>query len=303
MQKVLILKNFDNSFEKFYSQNMVKENVTVLPLFDNKSNLPIFLKKIIKRLRFLKNIYSILFGEWKKNILSYDEVIVFDNGLDEYILKWIFNKRKSKIKVWVWNSTNFNLLRFRKFAEIYSFDKQNCIDYKWNYLCQFYFDGHFINDKHGKGLFFIGYDKDRNYPIEYLQEYLDNNMLPYEFYIYNPSFNKHVINNIYYINEFMDYDDIISKIIDCECVIELTKKKQTGITVRCLEALFFEKKLITDNLDVLSFDFYNKNNIFVLGVDDLVNLKNFLSKPLVKISNDIKYKYTYDAWLTNILDK
>ena len=67
-----------------------------------------------------------------------------------------------------------------------------------------------------------------------------------------------------------------------------------------MEALFFEKKLITNNASVRDYDFYDKNNIFIYGVDD--DLNSFMSLSYKKIDDSIKYKYTLDGFVEKIIN-
>ena len=64
-----------------------------------------------------------------------------------------------------------------------------------------------------------------------------------------------------------------------------------------LEALFFKKKLITNNRDIVNLQFYNANNIFVLGIDKLENLKNFMDKPYENIEQKVIDYYDFNEWL------
>ena len=48
-----------------------------------------------------------------------------------------------------------------------------------------------------------------------------------------------------------------------------------------LESLFFEKKLITNNLGVYKDDYYNSNNIFVWGSDDINRIADFIDSPYI----------------------
>ena len=47
--------------------------------------------------------------------------------------------------------------------------------------------------------------------------------------------------------------------------------------MRFVESLFFKKKLITTNKDVVFDPFYNKNNVFIYGVDLEDNIKRIVN--------------------------
>ena len=71
------------------------------------------------------------------------------------------------------------------------------------------------------------------------------------------------------------------------------------MTLRALESLFWEKKLITNNELIKNEKFYNKNNIFIIGIDDENEIEMFLKKPYDKSSNKYKSEYDIDAWYEN----
>ena len=75
------------------------------------------------------------------------------------------------------------------------------------------------------------------------------------------------------------------------------KEDIKGLTLRTLEALFFKKKLITNNRDIVNLQFYNANNIFVLGIDKLENLKIFMDKPYENIEQKVIDYYDFNEWL------
>ena len=90
-------------------------------------------------------------------------------------------------------------------------------------------------------------------------------------------------------------------------ILELTKKNQAGLTLRALEALFYEKKLITDNENIKEYDFYNSNNIFILKQDEELNakkkkeLEDFLRKDFKIVSKEVKKQYTIENWLEKLI--
>ena len=87
----------------------------------------------------------------------------------------------------------------------------------------------------------------------------------------------------------------------------MTKKNQAGLTLRALEALFYEKKLITDNENIKEYDFYNSNNIFILKQDEELNakkkkeLEDFLRKDFKIVSKEVKKQYTIENWLEKLI--
>lgn len=82
-----------------------------------------------------------------------------------------------------------------------------------------------------------------------------------------------------------------------KAIVEINQSQQNGLTVRALEALFTEKKLITNNLDIINMDFYNKNNIFIIGQDSFNLLRKFIDSDYEKIPKSIIDNYSASKWL------
>ena len=79
-------------------------------------------------------------------------------------------------------------------------------------------------------------------------------------------------------NAILRYYEYLKQIENSRIICEVVQKGQSGLTVRALEALFFEKKLITNNESIIEFDFYDSNNIFIFRDTTSENdIKNFLS--------------------------
>ena len=101
----------------------------------------------------------------------------------------------------------------------------------------------------------------------------------------------------------MDYYEIIKLVGESKAILDLNNGNQVGLTLRPLEALFFKKKLITNNINIINYDFYSPDNIFILGVDDISNLTIFLNKKYKEIDKKIIEKYDFSNWLKRLIAK
>ena len=81
------------------------------------------------------------------------------------------------------------------------------------------------------------------------------------------------------------------------CLLEWTQAKQTGLTIRSLEALFFDKKLITNNPWVKQQAFYHPARAFILGQEDLEQITDFLAAPMLPIANDEPTRHDFAHWV------
>ncbi|MDE7045050.1 MAG: hypothetical protein K2O97_08595, partial [Acetatifactor sp.] len=65
------------------------------------------------------------------------------------------------------------------------------------------------------------------------------------------------------------------------------------------ESVYLSKKLITNNPDIISYDFYNPRNIFVLrkeGLPTADEVRDFLRLPFCPPSDHILDHYSFEHW-------
>lgn len=101
--------------------------------------------------------------------------------------------------------------------------------------------------------------------------------------------------------KWISYRENLQHVADCAILIELNKPGQFGLTMRTMEALALKKKLITNNPDIKSYSFYNRNNIFIFGENHFEELPLFLSKEYLDIPKDIVEENDVNTWLTRVI--
>ena len=88
-------------------------------------------------------------------------------------------------------------------------------------------------------------------------------------------------------------------ILDTEIFLDLNQKGQTALTLRVMEAIFFGKKLITNNSEVKKLDCYSENNMLVIDPDniDIKKIRDFLEKDYQPYEYDTLVQYDYTSWV------
>ncbi len=137
-----------------------------------------------------------------------------------------------------------------------------------------------------QGLYFIGYEKNRRDVLLEYKASFERLGLPCSFLIF-----KRKMKGISYFEN-------IQNVSRCSCVVDITTE-QTGISLRPLEALFFDKKLITNNKSIKEYSFYHPNNIFILEEDDLRKLPEFVTTPVTAVSEKVKEEFDINSWILN----
>lgn len=83
--------------------------------------------------------------------------------------------------------------------------------------------------------------------------------------------------------------------------LDVEHDRQTGLTIRTFEALGARKKLLTTNLDIVTYDFYDPSNIRVLDRRQPRFDPAFLKEPGREISPTLRRRYSVDGWIDDVL--
>ena len=81
------------------------------------------------------------------------------------------------------------------------------------------------------------------------------------------------------------------------CLLEVLQDTQSGPTMRSIEALFFDCKLITNNVSIVDCEFYHPSRIFVVGRDRPEDLWSFLQSPVERAGEALLGKHEIRSWL------
>ena len=86
---------------------------------------------------------------------------------------------------------------------------------------------------------------------------------------------------------FMPYKECLLYLGKTRSILYLGYGSQECVTLRVQESLIHKIKLVTDCSWLKHYDFYNPNNIFILGEDNLEHLPSFLNSPYVDVKTDL----------------
>lgn len=78
----------------------------------------------------------------------------------------------------------------------------------------------------------------------------------------------------------MPYAETLRWVGRSRCLIEVLQKGQSGHTLRVMEALFYGKKLLTNNPDIVTEPYYDPQRVFIFGKDDPASLREFVERPV-----------------------
>ena len=293
--KVLVL--IDDLFYQYGLDGKEHDGVLFLPMLNGNISKG---KKVLRGIRkvWLSSrlpLKEAWLGNWLEKIKPYDTIILGDAGNTRNVVNYIYKKYPGKrIIVWYRNSVSKTVPVYdfnRECCELWSFDKKDCEKYGMQYNPQFYIKNlNYVEKDKTIDAFFIGQDKGRKELLDEMKSTLEDHGLKCEFDIVGVNSGP------------LSYSRVLDKISHSRAIVDCQGQWQNGITLRPMEALFYEKKLITNSKEINKADYYCKENIFIWGRDDISKLSSFMSYPIVRISDDIKCKYGISGWISNFFN-
>ena len=95
-------------------------------------------------------------------------------------------------------------------------------------------------------------------------------------------------------------EELVLKLEQSKAVLDIQHPSQTGLTMRTIEMIGAQKKLITTNQHIKEYDFYDSNNIHCIDRENIVLNASFFETPYRPIDAKIYYKYAIDGWLEEV---
>ena len=223
----------------------------------------------------------------------------------------------------MWDSlvnNKFIRAKWEYYDKVYTFDRIDYLNHKESidFLPLFYYEDYLPKDTGGKeykyDLSFIGTGhEDRVKIVKALALQLENkqrNVFSYFFFPHKLVYYLNKIKNPHF--KYVRMEDVEFKQLPFEklyeiysqskCVVDIESSKQNGLTMRTIEMIGLEKKLITTNKDIVHYDFFNPDNIMILDRKDPVIDLEFIDRPYIPLDEKIRTKYSLHDWILNVLE-
>jgi len=275
--------------------------------------------------RLLKNkimsYYHKIFERTAEKKYDYIFVVNIEAMLPE--LLGVLRKQQSAAKfvLYMWDSIQNKKQTIESlpfFERVYSFDPndaKNIPDVIFRPL--FYID-RYAENRTSSGsvrvdLSFIGtVHSDRYSLIEELKSQMKRLGLTSYFFMYFPSrilFLYKKLKEIKFgkarLSEFnfkpLSQADTLQHIMSSNVILDIQHPAQIGLTMRTIEVLGADKKLITTNADVLNYEFYDPQNILLIDRHNPVLNRLFFETGYNPVNANVKYKYSIEGWIKELL--
>lgn len=100
----------------------------------------------------------------------------------------------------------------------------------------------------------------------------------------------------------LSHSQIIDIIQYARVVVDIEHVNQSGLTMRTIEMLGASRKLITTNHNIINYDFYQPENIYVIDRYDIKIDKEFWELKYKKNIDHIYEGYSLRSWVLNVLE-
>lgn len=107
---------------------------------------------------------------------------------------------------------------------------------------------------------------------------------------------------IEYTHQGLSYSENMNFVKSSKVLVDFKLPSHDGLSFRFFEAMYYQKKLITNNASVLYYDFYDPNNIYITDFDDFSGLEEFMNLPYKIINPQIIQKYGFSNWIKYVLN-
>ena len=187
--------------------------------------------------------------------------------------------------------SRYHRAKFRYFNNgiIMTFDFQDAKAYGYHLLESYYsmLEPSYAGPEE-ESVYFCGAAKDRMSTIRRVYDHLTKNGLKCGFHVRIEQKSKAADDGIdYLVKTRIPYQKVVDQVCASSCILDITQKGQTGVTIRYFEAVCYNKKLLTDNPNVRNLPYYDPEFIQIFDDPDGIDVE-WVKRP-------VKVDYGYDG--------
>lgn len=100
----------------------------------------------------------------------------------------------------------------------------------------------------------------------------------------------------YYSGGWIPYEEVLANVINSDVILEVLQEGQSGPSLRYYEAVCYNKKLLTNNPNIVNFPYYDERFMRIFNSTDDIDIQ------WIKNKQSVDYKYTGDFSPIRLLD-
>ena len=238
----------------------------------------------------------------------YDRLILFNGMLDRWYFETPFLMHP-RAAVYIWdpmcdtaNAPSEELLDFlTQYYKVFTFDRADADAYGLQYAGPVYWPQELPEAAQAADLLFLGQDKDRLQQLRDTRQTVKNGKLKPSFHVVAHGIAAEKATDWYLGPDHMTYEAYLARLAGANAVLEIIQDGQSGCSQRAMEALFYGRKLVTNNAAVTQEAFYCPENVFILGQDK--NLAAWLKRACLPVEDAVRDLYRADNWADRIFEE
>ncbi len=299
-RSLVIVPNAD----MYFFPSFKSDHVTIAQLFSGK---PGRLFNSMRRL--FPHLAQYRYGSWKDCLDCYDRIVVMDVPalIDSSLFSFLRSKAGSAdIAIYSWNmdlsSSQIRLLKEsaeRYSCGIYSYDEAFCSEHGFSFNTIMFDAGlkcpivPLVFDA-----VYVGLSKNRLDAVEHAANVLVQAGLKLDFTVIGGRSTDNEGSCINYSTSYVPYQEYLHRIYRGKAIVDIAQQGQLGYSMRVMESIFYDKKLITTNPHVADAAFFEYGNVLIL--DDCTSpseIEEFMSRPTVAYGDEVRQYYSVEAWV------
>ena len=92
-------------------------------------------------------------------------------------------------------------------------------------------------------------------------------------------------NGINYVEKWIPYEEVLCRMLESNCILEIIQNNQSGPSLRYFEAIFYNKKLLTNNKNIEDYPYYNPKWMKTFDSPEEINVE------WIKSHDEVDYQY------------
>lgn len=265
--------------------------------------------RILREISFRLNLpFKSIWYRKIPDMTKFKYVIVFDVLITTHYLRWLQSKTDTNTKMifsygnLIGHARHIKPDGIPKDYAVFTYDENDAKNYR------IYLNDHVMlsprayhlpNVKKTIDVLFIGTEKGRGYKLKQIEKNLEEKGLKTFFYIV-PN-RKYPFQNLRG-NKPLEYKVFLDYVSKSRSVLNYVYEGQTGISLRDVEALSNNIKLLTNNESIKDKFFYDPRDIFILGIDKENKLKEFIDEPFTELTSEFYTYYSFESWISTFVD-
>ena len=207
------------------------------------------------------------------------------------------------------------------FDEAYTFDERDSRSYRMEFLPLFYHPGYQAIGRRSKAkieadydVAFIGTAHPKKYGFvqevveqceglldrKYIYHFLPSRLLYARHKLLSEDYRRAAYSQFHF--DALTPEETEEVVSRSWCMLDSPQDGQRGLTMRTMECLGARRKIITTNEEIMGYDFYRKENVYVYR-GRMDRKDPFFSSEYVDLPEDIYEKYSLRSWLETVVGR